>query len=50
MWYEGKWTQLEDIMLSEVAGSARQRSRDLYHMWKILTKEQYVHINKNDHI
>jgi hypothetical protein len=28
-------------MLSEVAGSARQRSRDLYHMWKILTKEPH---------
>jgi hypothetical protein len=36
MWFEDKWMQLEDIMLSEV--SQVQKDKGLYiffHMWKI---------------
>jgi F420-0:gamma-glutamyl ligase len=49
MWCEGKWIQLEDIMLSEVVRSPRQRSHDFSHMWKVVIKEKYAHLNKNDH-
>jgi hypothetical protein len=34
MWFEGKWMQLEDIMLSK-ADSETQKSRVFSHMWKI---------------
>jgi hypothetical protein len=27
MWFEGKWTQLEDIMLSEVSQDQKHKSR-----------------------
>jgi hypothetical protein len=47
MWFEGKWMQLEDIMLSEVKkGSKRQRAHVFPYMWKIDTKDKDIHENK----
>jgi hypothetical protein len=35
MWFEGKWMQLEDIMLSEVSQDQKQITHVFSHMWKI---------------
>jgi hypothetical protein len=36
MWFEGKWMQLEDIMLSEVkSGLETQKTHVFFPMWKI---------------
>jgi hypothetical protein len=50
MWFEGKWMQLEDIMLSEVSQTQRQRPRVFSHMWKTDPKDKHIHKNKHDHI
>jgi hypothetical protein len=45
-WFEGKWMQLEDIMLSEVkSGSERQRLHVFSYMWKIQQKDKYTKIS-----
>jgi hypothetical protein len=49
MWFEGKWMQLEDIMLSK-SGSERQRPHVFFHMWKIDQKDKHVHKNMHEHI
>jgi hypothetical protein len=33
--FEDKWTQLEDIMLSEVTQDQKHKSHMFSHMWKI---------------
>jgi hypothetical protein len=33
MWFEGKWMQLEDIMLSEVSQAQKHKSRMFSLMW-----------------
>jgi hypothetical protein len=35
MWFEGKWMQLEDIMLSEVSQDQKHKNLMLSHTWKI---------------
>jgi hypothetical protein len=34
MGFEGKWIQLEDIMLSEVSQDQKHKRHAFYHMWK----------------
>jgi hypothetical protein len=51
LWFEGKWMQLEDIVLSEVS----QAKIDKGHMfslitWKIDPKDKHMHKNKHDHL
>jgi hypothetical protein len=51
MWFEGKWMQLEDIMLSEVSQVQKDKSPRVFsHMSKIDTKDKHMHKNKHDHI
>jgi hypothetical protein len=35
MWFEGKWMQLEDIVLSEVSQDQKHKRHVFFHMWKI---------------
>jgi hypothetical protein len=49
MWFEGKWMQLEDIMLSK-PGSERQRPLVFSHTWKTVPKGKHICKNKHDHI
>jgi hypothetical protein len=50
MWLEGKWMQLEDIILSEV----RQAQKDKGHMFSSYvedkSKGKHIHKNKHDHV
>jgi hypothetical protein len=39
MWFEGKWMQLEDIMLSKVSQDQKQRPHVFSHTWKIEPKK-----------
>jgi hypothetical protein len=45
MGFEGKWMQLEDIMLSEVSQDQKHKS----HIWKIDPKINIYTKNKHDH-
>jgi hypothetical protein len=46
MWSEGKWMQLEDIMLSQV--SQVQKDCIIFsHMWKIDPKDKHTHKTKH---
>jgi hypothetical protein len=38
MWFEGKWMQLEDIMLSGVSQDQKHKRHVFSHTWKIDTK------------
>jgi hypothetical protein len=49
MWFEGKWMQVEDIMLSEVSQDQKQQPHVFSYMWKIDPKIN-IHKNKHDHI
>jgi hypothetical protein len=35
MWFEGKWMQLEDIILSEESQDQKHKSHIFSHTWKI---------------
>jgi hypothetical protein len=48
MGFEGKWIQLEDIMLSEV--SKVQKIHALSHMRKTGPKGKHIYKNKHNHI
>jgi hypothetical protein len=48
MWFEDKWMQLDDIMISK-PGSERQRPHVFSHTWKIDPKDKHTHKNKQDH-
>jgi hypothetical protein len=49
MWFEGKWMQMEDIMLSEVSQAQKGiRPHDSSPMWKIDPNDK--HKNKHDHV
>jgi hypothetical protein len=48
MWFEDKWMQLEDVILSEV--SQAQRLHVFSHMWKTNPKDKHIYKNKHDHI
>jgi hypothetical protein len=50
MWFEGKWIQMEDIMLSEVSQAQKDKVHVFSHMWKIDPKDKRIHKNKHDHI
>jgi hypothetical protein len=49
-WFEGKWMQLEDTMLSEVSQAQKNRSHIFSHKCKIDPKDNHIHKNKYDHI
>jgi hypothetical protein len=38
VWFEGKWMQLKDIVLSEVSQDQKHKSHVFSHMWKIDSK------------
>jgi hypothetical protein len=49
VWLEGKWMQLEDIMVSEVSQAQKDKGHHVFsHMWKIDPKDK--HIYKSYHI
>jgi hypothetical protein len=49
MWFEGKWMQLEEIMLSEVSQDQKQQKPHVFsHLWKTDPKIN-IHKNKHDH-
>jgi hypothetical protein len=49
-WFEGKWMQLGDIILSEVSQPPeRQMAHIFSHMWKTDPKDKDIHKNKHDH-
>jgi hypothetical protein len=51
MWFEGKWMQLEDMMLSEVSQAQKHKSCHVFpHMWKRDPKDKHIHKNKHDHV
>jgi hypothetical protein len=44
MLFEGKWMQLEDIMLSEVSQAQKDKGCHVfYHQWKIDPKDKHIH-------
>jgi hypothetical protein len=44
LWFEGKWMQLEDIMLSEVSQDQKHKSS-----MEDRSKDKHIHKNKHDH-
>jgi hypothetical protein len=48
MWSEGKWMQLEDIMVSEVSQAQKERLHVFSHTWQIDPKDKHIHKNKHD--
>jgi hypothetical protein len=50
MWFEGKWMQLENIMLSEVSGSETQILHVFSHTWTIDPKINIYTKNKHNQI
>jgi hypothetical protein len=50
MGFEGKWLQLEDIVLSEVSQAQKDKGCHVFsHTWKIDPKNKPIHKNKHDH-
>jgi hypothetical protein len=50
IFFEGKWIQLENIMLSEVSQAQKNKGCIFFsHTWKD-PKDKYMHKNKHDHI
>jgi hypothetical protein len=49
MWFEGKWMQLEDIMLNEVSQAQNHKDRMFSHTWKADPKDKLIHKDKHDH-
>jgi hypothetical protein len=50
MGFEGKWMQLEDIMLSEVSKDQKGKSRMLSLYGEDRYKDKHIYKNKHDHI
>jgi hypothetical protein len=50
MCFEGKWMQLEHIMVSEVSQAQKDKGHIFFHKWKIDPKDKNIHKNKHDHI
>jgi hypothetical protein len=55
MWFEGKWMQLEGIMLSEITHTQKHKGYVLSHVWKIDPKiytktSMIIYKLKHDHI
>jgi hypothetical protein len=51
MWFEGKWKQLEDIIVSEVSQAQKDKICHIFsHMWKMDPKDKHIHKNKHDHV
>jgi hypothetical protein len=48
MWFEGKWTQLEDITLSEVSQKHKSPMFSLIHERQI--QDKHMHKSKHDHV
>jgi hypothetical protein len=48
-WFERKWIQLEDIMLSEVSQAEKDKGHMFSHMRKIDPKDKNIHKNKHNH-
>jgi hypothetical protein len=49
MWFEGKWMQLEGIMLSEVRIRNTKAAYFLSHM-ENKSKDKHIYKNKHDHL
>jgi hypothetical protein len=47
MWFQGKWMQLEDVMLSEVSQDHNSHMFSLYVDDR--SKDKDIHKNKEDH-
>jgi hypothetical protein len=44
IWFEGKWMQLEDSMLSEVSQAQKYKGLNVVsHIWKIEAKDKHIH-------
>jgi hypothetical protein len=50
MFYESKWMQLKDIMLSKVSQVEKDKGHVVSYMWKIDPKDKHIHKNKHNHI
>jgi hypothetical protein len=50
MWFEGKWMQLEDIMLSEVSYTQKHKVCMFLSYMEDRSKDKHIHKNKHDHI
>jgi hypothetical protein len=50
MWFEGKWIQLEDSMLSEVSQDQKHKCCVFLSSKEDRSKDKHKHKNKHDHI
>jgi hypothetical protein len=51
MWLEGKWMQLEDIMLSEVSQDQKKQKPYVFLSYmEDQSKDKNIHKNKHDYI
>jgi hypothetical protein len=51
MQFEGKWMQLEDVMLNEVSQVQKDKGCMFFsHMRKTDPKDKHIHKTKHDHI
>jgi hypothetical protein len=53
MWFEGKWVQLENIMLSEISQALENKGHMLvffFNMWKMDPKDKHKHKNNHDYM
>jgi hypothetical protein len=50
MWFEGKWMEFENIMLSDIREVQKEKGCVFSHMWKTDPKDSRIHKNKHDHI
>jgi hypothetical protein len=50
LWFEGKWMQLKDKMLSEVSQIQKDKGCLFPLMWKIEPKDKHIHKNKHNQI
>jgi hypothetical protein len=49
MWFEHKWIELEDIMLSEISQDQKHKSC-MFSLIRGRVKDKHIHKNKHDHI
>jgi hypothetical protein len=50
MWFEGKWMQLENIMLSEVSQLRKTKHTRFLLYVEDGFKNKHIHKNKRDHV
>jgi hypothetical protein len=49
-WFEGKWMQLEDIMLSEVSQDQKHKGHMFLSYMEDRSKDKHIYKNRHDHI